>query len=95
MKFWKRKVQTLTREEIDRSVADPAWQEFRLSLKGLPTAEKLDQLQLYLDNMMDDYGSPLDVTYPEALIQVDNYINALLRGGQLRRICHELLVVAK
>lgn len=64
----------LTRAEIQRAVRDPQWQEFRKSLKGLSTEEKLNKLRSWL---LRHPGSK------KAQIQVQNYKNALKRGGQL------------
>jgi len=82
----------LTREGIDAAVDDDEWQAFRLSLKGVPTAEKLDQLDYYLKST-NPACTPEEAHVRE--VRVDNYINALLRGGQLKKICHELIVVAR
>jgi hypothetical protein len=59
--------------EILRCVDDAAWQKFRLSLKGLSTNEKLKKLRSYKAN-----NSGRCVT-----VRVENYLNALRRGGQL------------
>lgn len=50
-----------------------AWQMFRVGLHGLPTKHKLYRLleyKVYHPSLMDE-------------IRVDNYIGALVRGGQL------------
>jgi len=85
VRYWRRKVQTLRMDEILEAVDDPKWQEFRLSLKGIPTHRKLIMLDEYLRTHTSDVDK----------IRVDNYINALLRGGQLKKICNELLMVAR
>jgi hypothetical protein len=64
----------LTRHEIAEAVRDPAWQTFRTSLHGLSTREKLSLLQDWLD---DHPGSRT------AVVQVENYQNALRRAGLL------------
>jgi len=64
----------INKEEIDKAIDDKKWQEFRKSLKGLSTEEKLDKLQEWLNSHK---GSR------KAEVQVINYINALKRGGQL------------
>ena len=92
MRYWRRKVMSLTQAEIAAAVADPVWQEFRESLKGVPTGQKLDQLEHYLRST-DPAAAPEEVRERE--VRVDNYINALLRGGQLRKICHELIMVKR
>ena len=64
----------IDKEEIDKAIDDEKWQEFRKSLKGISTEEKLDKLQEWLNSHK---GSR------KAEVQVINYINALKRGGQL------------
>jgi hypothetical protein len=59
--------------EIQRCVADEEWQRFRVSLKGLSTAEKLRRLRSYKTNHSGRCVA----------VRVDNYLNALRRGGQL------------
>lgn len=59
-------------------VQDHMWQQFRIRLKGLPTAEKLAKLEVWLEG-----GSTRSRTHTRRLVQVSNYINALKRGGQL------------
>lgn len=49
------------------------WQMFRVSLKGLDTKTKLFCLDWYLEHS----------TYEFTPVRVDNYIGALVRGGQL------------
>lgn len=74
---------------VQEAVKDEAWQEFRRSLKGLPTAQKLDRLQEYWEaHKFHDYAKhawyPLDpVPDCDQCIQVDNYLKALMRGGQI------------
>jgi hypothetical protein len=65
---------TLKKEDIAKAVADPNWQQFRAGLKGLPTEEKLTQL----DSWQKGHGFSHD-----ANVQVENYKNALARAGQL------------
>ncbi len=65
--------EVLNMNEILKCVKDPKWQAFRRSLKGLPTATKLRNLRRYKSN---NPGRCTDV-------QVENYLNALRRGGQL------------
>lgn len=76
MNRWPHSVEPIGAQEITRyCVNDPEWQKFRLSLKGLPTTEKLDKLDAW-------YGLPSQASR-RTRVQVDNYINALRRGGQL------------
>jgi hypothetical protein len=66
----------LSKAEIDEAIADPKWQEFRLSLKGQSTRKKLDRLK-------DWVREEPAVEHPTRCIQVQNYLNALSRGGQI------------
>lgn len=50
------------------------WQNIRLSMKGVPTHEKLAILKTYWDCHIDTR---------EREVQVGNYLGALRRGGQL------------
>ena len=59
--------------ETLEAVKDAAWQKVRLSMKGIPTSRKLDVLLAY-----DSEGIER-----ERRLRVDNYLNALKRGGQL------------
>jgi hypothetical protein len=74
MNFWPHQVGSHSIHEILRAIKDASWQKFRESLKGRPTQEKLDRL----DAWRLAHRGDLDTQ-----IQVDNYINALRRGGQL------------
>lgn len=77
MKQWTSCVGSYTKEEVQAyCVMHGDWQHFRRSLKGLPTEVKLDQLAKWYDRRVD--MQPRMTT-----VQVDNYINALKRGGQL------------
>jgi hypothetical protein len=73
----------------DFCVKNPAWQKIRLSLKGIPTHEKLLRLERYWDDMRHQAeswkGSHLEkvAIITECEIQVGNYLGALRRGGQL------------
>lgn len=90
MQIWTHPVNMHTREEIDNAVEDPYWQCIRRGMKGLPTEEKLDILNSYL--FFAIHGGIL----PRACeVQVDNYINALLRGGQLVRDAEGNIVVQR
>ena len=73
-KKWTHKLDTHSPDKIRRCVAQENWQTFRKSLKGLPTEEKLTKLSGWLRSRR---GGGCTKT------QVDNYINALKRGGQL------------
>lgn len=74
MHRWKYDIEYVTKAEIMAfCVQDEEWQEFRLSLKGKPTRIKLELLALWKESHPDRRGQ----------VQVDNYLNALKRGGQL------------
>jgi hypothetical protein len=67
----------LTKTEIDAAIADAEWQKFRLSLKGKSTQDKLVQLTLWLQK-------PCTLLQAhDRQVQVQNYLNALSRGGQI------------
>jgi hypothetical protein len=68
----------LTPAKIQSAVRHEDWQAFRKSLKGKPTREKLRQLGEWKDWMKFFDG---DSRYEERVIQVQNYLNALARGG--------------
>lgn len=63
-----------TRDEMLEAVKDTYWQEVRRSMKGLSTQKKLRVLRVYLIEKKYEH---------EACIQVNNYLDALRRGGQL------------
>lgn len=54
------------------------WQKFRVSLKGLSTKEKLYCLAWRLAQY-----NKAEAIYRLELIRVNNYLGALIRGGQL------------
>jgi hypothetical protein len=69
---------------VQEAVADPVWQAFRREMKGRSTARKLHDLHEYYVDMSRDYLTSLDdVKWAAVRVQVDNYIKALCRGGQL------------
>ena len=57
-------------------VHNPKWQLVRLSMKGKPTAEKLDILSTWWETQLGYAPYATEV-------QVGNYLGALRRGGQL------------
>ncbi len=64
------------------------WQLFRVSLKGLTTSEKLYMLDNRFDSLVQSIASnnPTGEVWVEYKLQkcrIDNYILALVRGGQL------------
>lgn len=79
MQQWPHEVKFHSRKEIQECCEGQfEWQAFRSRLKGLPTTEKLVQLDKWLYVVGRRY-------YLDDVVrtQVDNYINALKRGGQL------------
>lgn len=87
MKFWPYLVVGTSAEEIKKycveDVCGRGWQDFRLSMKGQSTESKLDMLQRWRAKY-DDRVLGVDVPR-DVQVQIDNYVNALLRGGQLIR----------
>jgi hypothetical protein len=74
MKSWPHPVGSHNIHAILRAVRNEVWQRFRLSIKGTSTEVKLERLDSYR------------LAYPDDLdtrVCIDNYINALRRGGQL------------
>ena len=66
------KIYKITKKEIMEVIQDDKWQEFRVSLKGLSTKEKLEKLaSWYLKGK-------------KAELQVINYYNALKRSGLIK-----------
>jgi hypothetical protein len=72
----------LSTEQIHEAVRNPDWQKFRLSLKGLATEAKLNKLQEYLNEVNIETTGP-GFGWLFRLIRVQNYLNALSRGGQI------------
>lgn len=78
---WPYNVVSYTQDEVKRHcVNDEYWQRFRLTLKGLPTGQKLKELAHWL---FDECKQSR-----RGYVQVSNYINALKRGGQLDMDCN-------
>ena len=63
-------------------VQDANWQQVRLSMKGIPTHEKLATLKRWWDKHSTFEGLPCKISQ-RAQCQVGNYLGALRRGGQL------------
>lgn len=73
-------------QRVLEAVKDERWQEFRRSLKGLPTSDKLEKLRDYWTerHTIANVGTALTFWDEcDSCVQVDNYIKALCRGGQL------------
>jgi hypothetical protein len=80
MLVWPYTVGLTTTKEIAEYTPDPDWQAIRLSMKGISTGYKLRVLRAYRRSCQMRYGLPLARKYQ---VQIDNYVNALKRGGQL------------
>ena len=80
MSKWPYEVKHTPMTDVLRLVKCEKWQAFRLSLKGLTTEQKLYKLVERRQQAKRDNGGILP--YAEQ-IRIDNYINALKRGGQL------------
>lgn len=78
MNQWPYEVKSHSMAAIQQAVNDADWQNFRLTLKGRSTPEKLDMLFAHIQ--FNNVGHATS-------IRVDNYINALKRGGQLDEHC--------
>lgn len=67
------------------AVHDPDWQKVRLSMKGVTTQRKLEILKDWREINMAYSGAEYirGVLDERAKIQIDNYLGALRRGGQL------------
>jgi hypothetical protein len=68
----------LTPAKIQSAIQHEDWQKFRKSLKGKPTREKLNGLDYWLRDFT------LSSRYEERRIQIQNYLNALARGGFIK-----------
>lgn len=63
-------------------VQDEEWQGIRLSMKGVSTQRKLEILRIYYERKI--LGLPIRSHSTQRFdCQVDNYLGALRRGGQL------------
>jgi hypothetical protein len=71
-----------TSRRIAEAVDNEEWQKFRVSMKGIPTSDKLDKLREYHDGLNDNEDTSDEETV-HAAIRVDNYLKALARGGQI------------
>lgn len=78
---WDFSVLPYTNSEVrDYCTNDPEWQRFRLTLKGVPTFKKVEMLRIRRASYC---GSENMFPPRKYQVQLDNYINALRRGGQL------------
>jgi hypothetical protein len=78
-------------DEVLSAVRDPEWQIFRKSLKGMDTASKLNNLRDWYNDRPHTHNTQRlpggTVTHGretcKPCVQLDNYLKALARGGQL------------
>ena len=79
---WQFTVLQYTQSEVqDYCTNDPEWQRFRNTLKGIPTTKKLEMLRIRRACILDGEGTQTPTR--RCVVQCDNYINSLKRGGQL------------
>ena len=91
VKSWEQEVTPWDRDTVEYCVYEAPdhtdWQLFRVSIKGLSTAEKLYMLSLYRIWQLNETapGTMNGEMRQISVVQcrVDNYIGALRRGGQL------------
>lgn len=80
MDKWPYIVMTYSPLEVQEyCVRSAGWQNFRVTLKGKPTTQKLAMLKDWRDLDIAILGH----VRRRCQVQIDNYINALKRGGQL------------
>jgi hypothetical protein len=76
---WEYDIKHLTKEQIMYAIQCDVWQEHRLYMKGKSTQAKLILCETWLRET-----PPCEHCTDEIRVhQIDNYINALKRGGQL------------
>lgn len=82
---WPFEVKPYTTSEVTTyCVNDQEWQKFRLTLKGVPTFKKLEMLDMRRNANIHANKDKLEVYVDRRhQVQIDNYVNALRRGGQL------------
>lgn len=84
------KIEAWSQDEVQYAVYEApdheSWQKFRCSLKGQSTRMKLARLHLYLEKCKADASSIAEMRL--AQVRVDNYLGALIRGGQLNTTLH-------
>ncbi len=85
IKKWENSVLSWTNQQIREAVylvpSSLDWQRFRVSLKGLSTQEKLYMLDKRLGEALMHVKDEQESIYE--CCRIDNYIGALVRGGQL------------
>lgn len=82
---WPHPILPYTSSEVQTfCIEDVEWQKFRRVLKGVPTFKKLEMLDMRRNTkIQDDTNAAIRNLGRRYQVQVDNYINALKRGGQL------------
>ena len=76
---WPFEVKHVAKKEIEQYCPDPDWQKVRLSMKGTSTQEKMQILNRWRNrHLINQEFLPRKIE-----VQIDNYVNALKRGGQL------------
>lgn len=81
---WEYPVKPYTSWEVQMyATNDKDWQRFRLTLKGCPTFKKLEMLRIRRASYCNVSTPPSLFPIRRIQVQLDNYINALKRGGQL------------
>lgn len=89
MQAWVHKLQVWNMDQIWEAIKDDRWQAFRISLKGIPTTDKLLKLDTYLMQAAMRNKCTIEELHLKdwkEKCRIDNYINAILRGGQLKRV---------
>jgi hypothetical protein len=88
---WRYALQSYSPDEVRKyCVQDSNWQVFRICLKGLSTYVKLANLERWRSVHLVHGQKGADGQYilpRRQQVQIDNYINALKRGGQLDMEC--------
>lgn len=83
MKKWPHTMGTYNHELVRRfCVEDASWQKVRLSMKGISTEQKLIVLDRYRSDMI---ACNDDILSHRHQVQIDNYLQALHRGGLIKR----------
>lgn len=86
---------TYDQTEILKAVNDQRWQSFRVSLLGLSTTKKVEMLfeRAKAAGLLEYRGdSDFQALKHLECVRITNYINALLRGGQLKHKGGEIVI---